>query len=474
MHAEVDAATAPSPRRPRTARRARRDSGEYARRRANEDEAWALGKLSCVGVAMSAGRSSSAGGGGDDALDRGVQQRRPPTTAAPARTSGTCARGRRSAPAAPSASHSAACSPSARERAARTTSSTGTWHSRRQEAVDADVGDRDAPPDRPDARRARQDRRAAGSATGGAASTRIARRLWAKLRAACSSLVANPGVRPGHGPHGARRRRCASGAPRSDAFDIDDSGRRRAAVRRDAGPRRRRRRRRLHRPGRGDRGRARRLPLAVVPTGTANDFARALRLPRRPEAALPPGRGPATRPREPLELRIAGERRSSTPPAAGLSVAAAAARAAAQGARSARSPTRRRRARGAHRAPAALSRSRRRRRGLRRRGVAGHGRRAPARSAAAAELAGADPGDGLLDVVVVARRLAAAPRPARLRACARGHARDQRGVLHPRVATRRSACAPGTEFNVDGEICALRARPLHACAPAACGRGGAA
>src|SRR4051794_40871251 len=34
---------------------------EYARAAANEDDAWALGKLSAVGVAMSAGRSSRAG-----------------------------------------------------------------------------------------------------------------------------------------------------------------------------------------------------------------------------------------------------------------------------------------------------------------------------------------------------------------------------------------------------------------------------
>src|SRR4051794_41950903 len=34
---------------------------EYARAAANDDEAWALGKLSAVGVAMSAGRAPSAG-----------------------------------------------------------------------------------------------------------------------------------------------------------------------------------------------------------------------------------------------------------------------------------------------------------------------------------------------------------------------------------------------------------------------------
>jgi len=36
-------------------------SAEYARAAANEDDAWALGKLNAVGVAMSAGRSSNAG-----------------------------------------------------------------------------------------------------------------------------------------------------------------------------------------------------------------------------------------------------------------------------------------------------------------------------------------------------------------------------------------------------------------------------
>ena len=64
--------------------------------------------------------------------------------------------------------------------------------------------------------------------------------------------------------------------------------------------------------------------------------------------------------------------------------------------------------------------------------------------------------DELLDVVLVERGSRARPHPARL-----GHAaRDPRGAARrpapARRATRRSACPPGTEFNVDGEICELR------------------
>ena len=62
-------------RRARTAAPAGQRAREYARAAANDDEACALGKLSAVGVAMSAGRSSNAGRRApEDALDRGVEQ----------------------------------------------------------------------------------------------------------------------------------------------------------------------------------------------------------------------------------------------------------------------------------------------------------------------------------------------------------------------------------------------------------------
>src|SRR3954469_19526409 len=84
---------------------------EYARAAANDDEAWALGKLSAVGVAMSAGRSSSAGRARRKMPLIAVLSRYVAPTAVAARRQ-RARRGRSTAiPAAPSASQQAACSP---------------------------------------------------------------------------------------------------------------------------------------------------------------------------------------------------------------------------------------------------------------------------------------------------------------------------------------------------------------------------
>jgi diacylglycerol kinase (ATP) len=65
---------------------------------------------------------------------------------------------------------------------------------------------------------------------------------------------------------------------------------------------------------------------------------------------------------------------------------------------------------------------------------------------------GGDPGDGLLDVVVVGSgsRLQLARRAYGLRT---GRIRSQRGVLDRRARSVRVEVPPETEFNVDGELC---------------------
>jgi diacylglycerol kinase (ATP) len=71
------------------------------------------------------------------------------------------------------------------------------------------------------------------------------------------------------------------------------------------------------------------------------------------------------------------------------------------------------------------------------------------------QLGRADHGDELLDVVLVERgsRLGLILRAWGMR---RGTLEEQRGVLHRRARHAEIGVPPGTEFNVDGEICELR------------------
>jgi len=199
-----------------------------------------------------------------------------------------------------------------------------------------------------------------------------------------------------------------------------------------------------------------RLPLAVVPTGTANDFARALGLPREREAALDLAAAPDARRRR-VELLRAGERPFVNAASAGLSVIAAHA------------------ARPFKPSLGALAYAV----GALRAGLTAHPLPAEVRADGAeawageawqivlggtgafgggSSIGGTDEGDGLVDVAVVL----ASPRPALLlRALAmragRLHAED--GVVHLRARTVDLALPPGTRFNVDGELCDVE--PSH-------------
>ncbi len=198
------------------------------------------------------------------------------------------------------------------------------------------------------------------------------------------------------------------------------------------------------------------LPLAVVPTGTANDFARALGLPRERDAALALATAPAPRRRR-VEVLRAGERPFLNAASTGLSVIAAhAARplkpslgvlAYAVGALRA----------GLTAQPLAAE-------------VRADGERAWAGLAwqivlggtgafgGGSSIGGTDPRDHLVDVAVVL----ASPRPALVRRAlamraGRLHAED--GVVHLRARTVDLALPAGTRFNVDGELCDVE--PSH-------------
>ena len=71
-----------------------------------------------------------------------------------------------------------------------------------------------------------------------------------------------------------------------------------------------------------------------------------------------------------------------------------------------------------------------------------------------------DHGDDLLDVVLVERgsRLGLILRAWGMR---RGTLEEQRGVVHRRARHAEIGVPPGTEFNVDGEICELRPPRVH-------------
>jgi diacylglycerol kinase family enzyme len=194
------------------------------------------------------------------------------------------------------------------------------------------------------------------------------------------------------------------------------------------------------------------IPLAVVPTGTANDFARALELPMELEAACALAADPSA-PTRAVELAEADGRPFVNAASAGLSVLAA--RRAA--------PLKSRLGPLAYLAGALRA-------GLTGRPieatVRADGRQVQAGAAwqvivgatgafgGGSSLEAADPGDGRLDVAVLAAgsRIALARRAYGLRF---GAITAQPGVTHARAATIEVEVAPGTRWNVDGELCEL-------------------
>ena len=200
------------------------------------------------------------------------------------------------------------------------------------------------------------------------------------------------------------------------------------------------------------------LPLAIVPTGTANDFARFAGLPLDLEAAC---RIAATETRErPVDLLRAGDRPFVNAASAGLSVIAA------HHARPLKRPL----------GPLAYAV------GALRAGVTARPLRCHVRADGAqvftgpawqvivagtgafgggSELEEADPSDRLVDVAV----LEAGPRLALVRRAwgmRRGGLSEQPGVHHARARTVDLELPPGTAFNVDGEVCSVA--PARFCA----------
>lgn len=190
------------------------------------------------------------------------------------------------------------------------------------------------------------------------------------------------------------------------------------------------------------------LPLAVVPTGTANDFARALGLPSDLEAAAELARSPSSSMRE-VELHRAAGRPFLNAASTGLSVDAAAK---AHGWKAALGPLAY--AVGAVRAGTTSDPVEVR--------VAVDGQELFAGTAWQVIVAGtgafgggshlevADPGDGLLDVAVVPAggRAELLKRAVGMR---RGDLVDQEGVVH--ATGTRIEVHGADRFNVDGEVC---------------------
>jgi diacylglycerol kinase (ATP) len=194
------------------------------------------------------------------------------------------------------------------------------------------------------------------------------------------------------------------------------------------------------------------VPLAVVSSGTANDFARALGLPLDAERALDLAADPGAATRG-VELLRAGTRPFVNAASAGLSVVAAGA------ARRLKRPL------GALAYPAGAALAGLTARPLPVR-VRADDRLAFAGDAwqviiggtgafgAGSGLARADPGDGLVDVAVVP----AGSRAGLLRRAwgMRAHRlEDQGGVRHARARRVELDVPPGTRLNVDGEVIAV-------------------
>jgi len=192
------------------------------------------------------------------------------------------------------------------------------------------------------------------------------------------------------------------------------------------------------------------VPLAVVPVGTANDFARAQRLPLDLDEACALARDPAA-PTRHAELALVGDRPFVNAAATGLSVVAA---------REARSHKSRlgplAYALGALKAAATAHplRCRVRCDG----GECWDGRAwqvvvgATGAFGGGSEIGGTSPDDGLLDVAIVpaGSRVGLARRALGMR---RGSLTDQADVAHHRAATIEVDASAST-FNVDGEVCA--------------------
>jgi YegS/Rv2252/BmrU family lipid kinase len=193
------------------------------------------------------------------------------------------------------------------------------------------------------------------------------------------------------------------------------------------------------------------VPLAVIPTGTANDFARALDLPADLDAACALAADPAARTTA-IELACAGDRPFVNAASTGLPVVAA--RRAA--------PLKPKLGPLAY-AVGAL------RAGLTGRPIAVRAtvdgemvHEGPAWQVivgatgafgGGSGIAQADPHDGLLDLVVVTgSRVALVRRAYGLRT---GRIADQRGVSHRRGRLIDIETPEGAEWNVDGELCRL-------------------
>ena len=194
------------------------------------------------------------------------------------------------------------------------------------------------------------------------------------------------------------------------------------------------------------------VPLAVVPTGTANDFARALALPLEREAALDLAVDRAAAIRR-VELLSAGGRPFVNAASAGLSVAAAAAAVPLKPVLGALAYVAGALWAGLTARPLTVR-------------VGADGRVAFAGKAwqvivagtgafgAGSGLGRADPGDGLLDVVVVP----AGSRAGLLRRAwgMRTHRLEhQRGARHTRARRVHLEVPAATRFNIDGELCRL-------------------
>ena len=195
------------------------------------------------------------------------------------------------------------------------------------------------------------------------------------------------------------------------------------------------------------------IPLAVIPTGTANDFARALRLPDELDAACALAGDPRARTRA-VELACAGDRPFVNAASTGLPVIAA--RRAA--------PLKSRLGPLAY-AVGAL------RAGLSGRPLAVRARvdgetvhdgpawqvvvGATGAFGGGSGIAEADPHDGLLDLVVLeaGSRAALVRRAWGLRT---GRVARQPGVTHHRGAHIEIETPEGAEWNVDGELCRLQ------------------